>query len=451
MFVDKDLNLLIQVLPNYVRIYLQNHPNRFNLIEIILDIGRRPEGRFVNGSEYLSQNIICWQDLYFCIKQLGNFNDDNRAGIEKTLHRVSCLRNKKGNIIGLTCRVGRALFGRISIIRDLLESGQSILILGKPGVGKTTTIREIARILSDEMEKRVVIIDTSNEIGGDSDIPHSGIGRARRMQVAKSELQHNIMIEAVENHMPEVIIVDEIGTELEVLAARTVAQRGVQLVGTAHGNCLDNLIKNPTLTDIIGGVQNVTLSDEEAKRRGTQKNILERKASSAFQIAIEINQKDKWFIHENIDQSVDFLLQKQTPFLQTRILKKDNKVNIHQKILQDYILEQKLLQNFRKNLFWKSKLNQNSYELMKTVNKSKIYIYSYSVSINKVQQVFKSFDFTLYFTKDFDKANLILALKPYIKENRKLRQIAKIRQIPIYTVKKNTLQQILKTILQILN
>merc|ERR1712087_133060 len=203
-------------------------------------------------------------------------------------------------INGLTCRVGRAIFGTISIIRDLLESGQSILILGRPGVGKTTIIREIARVLSDEMEKRVIIIDTSNEIAGDTDIPHSGIGRSRRMQVPKTELQHQVMIEAVENHMPQVIIIDEIGTELEVLAARTIAEKGVQLIGATHGNCLENLIKNPPLSDLIGGIQHVTLSDDEAKRRGTQKSILERKTYPAFEIVIEMNHPNIWTIHENV-------------------------------------------------------------------------------------------------------------------------------------------------------
>lgn len=449
MFVDEDLNKLMQVLPNYVRISLQNHPNRLNLIEVVLDLGRRPEGRFLNGSGYLSSKVVSWQDLDFCTKQLGNFSDDNRAGIERTLHRVSCIRNRKGNIIGLTCRVGRALFGTIGIIRDLLESGQSILILGKPGVGKTTTIREVARILSDEMGKRVVIVDTSNEIGGDSDIPHSGIGRARRMQVSRSELQHNVMVEAVENHMPEVIIVDEIGTELEVLAARTIAERGVQLVGTVHGNCLENLIKNPTLTDIVGGVQNVTLSDEEAKRRGTQKNILERKGSPAFQIAIEINQKDKWFVHENISQSVDFLLQKQTPYLQARVWGQNNKINIFQKALNDNNPNANLLGVSKKNNDWSVETN-NSLEKSSDKNKTKIHIYSYSVSINKVQQICKSFGFSPFFTKDIDKATAILALRSYVKENKKLRQIAKTKQIPIYTVKKNTAPQIAKTICQII-
>jgi stage III sporulation protein SpoIIIAA len=447
MFIDEDLNLLLQVLPNSVKLYLQNHPNRFNLIEVVLDLGRRPEGRFLNSSEYLSSKIISWQDLDFCTKQLGNFNNDNRAGIQRTLHRISCLRNRKGNIIGLTCRVGRAIFGTISIIRDLLDSGQSILILGKPGVGKTTTIREIARILSDEMEKRVVIVDTSNEIAGDSDIPHSGIGRARRMQVSKSELQHNIMVEAVENHMPEFIIVDEIGTELEALAARTIAERGVQLIGTVHGNSLENLIKNPILTDIVGGIQNVILSDEEAKRRGTQKNILERKASPAFQVAIEINQKEKWFVYENVSQFIDFLLQKQNPFLQIRFLKENNKAEIYQKTLEECISENNSLKKIEKNLTVKPHFNSENFS--KKI-KTKIYIYSYSVSINKVQQICKSFGFSPFFTKHINEATAILALKSYVKENKKLRQIAKIKQIPIYTIKKNTSPQIVKVIFQLL-
>jgi stage III sporulation protein SpoIIIAA len=243
---------------------------------------------------------------------------DNRAGIEKTLHRISSLRNRQGSVIGLTCRIGRAFFGTVSIIRDLLENKKSILLLGRPGVGKTTAIREIARVLSDGMKKRVIIIDTSNEIAGDGDLPHPSIGKARRMQVSSPQNQHQVMIEAVENHMPEIIIIDEIGTELEAAAARTIAERGVQLVGTAHGNALENLIKNPTITDLIGGIQYVTLGDEEARRRGSSKSILERKAPPTFEVAVEIHDAKTWIIHENIEQSVDLLLQGQTLPLQER-------------------------------------------------------------------------------------------------------------------------------------
>ena len=328
MIVDEDLDKLIENLPFFIRDILYQHPKKDQLIEIVMDLGRRPEARFVSGPEYLSQKLISWQDLDYTTKRIGKFSNDNRAGIERTLHRISCIRNRQFIINGLTCRVGRAIFGTISGVRDLLESGQSLLVLGKPGVGKTTMIREIARVLSDEMEKRVIIIDTSNEIAGDSDIPHSGIGRARRMQVSKTELQHQVMIEAIENHMPEVIIIDEIGTELESLAARTIAERGVQLVGTAHGNCLESLIKNPPLADLIGGIQYVTLSDDEAKRRGTQKSILERKAYPAFQVAIEINKRNIWTIHENVEESVDLLLQGQQPILQIRELTDNTETKI---------------------------------------------------------------------------------------------------------------------------
>src|SRR3989442_2470881 len=186
----------------------------------------------------------------------------------------------------LTLRVGRAVYGTMEIIRDVVEAGRSILLLGKPGVGKTTLLREVARVLADEMGKRVVIVDTSNEIAGDGDIPHPGIGRARRMQVATPSLQHAVMIEAVENHMPEVVVIDEIGTEQEAAAARTIAERGVQLIATAHGNTLENLMLNPTLSDLVGGIQTVTLSDEEARRRGTQKSVLERKAPPTFQTLV---------------------------------------------------------------------------------------------------------------------------------------------------------------------
>jgi len=215
MTIDDDLGKLLNNLPFFIYQHLKNHSRRQKLIEIVLDLGRRPEARFTTGPEYLSQKVISWQDLDYITKRISKFSGENRAGIERTLHRISCIRNRQFLINGLTCRVGRAIFGTISIVRDLLESRKSILILGKPGVGKTTIIREIGRVLSDEMEKRVIIIDTSNEIAGDSDVPHSGIGRARRMQVSKTELQHQIMLEAVENHMPQVIIIDEIGTELE--------------------------------------------------------------------------------------------------------------------------------------------------------------------------------------------------------------------------------------------
>ncbi|MDJ0562046.1 MAG: AAA family ATPase, partial [Microcystis sp. M53599_WE4] len=307
MPVTDDLNKLLAILPARIRGKIEEHPRQHQLIEVVMDLGRIPEARFPDGAIDLGDEPISKEEIQYSIARVGSFSGDNRAGIERTLHRISAIRNRDGEIIGLTCRIGRAVFGTITLINDLVETGKSLLLLGRPGVGKTTALREIARVLADDLNKRVVIIDTSNEIAGDGDIPHPAIGRARRMQVARPELQHQVMIEAVENHMPEVIVIDEIGTELEALAARTIAERGVQLVGTAHGNQLENLIKNPTLSDLVGGIQAVTLGDEEARRRGSQKTVLERKAPPTFDIAIEMLERQRWVIHEDVSTTIDQL------------------------------------------------------------------------------------------------------------------------------------------------
>ena len=287
---------------------LQTNPENGALIEIVMDLGRPPEARFHDREIEITEADVTRDDLAWVSERVGQFGDDNRAGIERTLHRISAIRNRAGDIVGLTCRIGRAVFGTISIIEDLVESGQSILLLGRPGVGKTTMLRESARVLADQMRKRVIIVDTSNEIAGDGDIPHPAIGRARRMQVPTPLAQHAVMIEAVENHMPQVIVIDEIGTELEAGAARTIAERGVQLIGTAHGNELENLMMNPTLSDLIGGIQSVTLSDEEARRRGTQKSILERKAPPTFNVMVEIINRDEVAVHLDVSATVDSIL-----------------------------------------------------------------------------------------------------------------------------------------------
>ncbi|CCP38145.1 conserved hypothetical plastid protein (plastid) [Chondrus crispus] len=486
MLIADDLDKLLQILPDFVRKPLEEHSRRKTLIEVVMDLGRRPEARFPEGPEYLSSRTISWQDLNFCIKKIGNFGEDNRSGIERTLHRISSIRNRKGNIVGLTCRVGRAIFGTISIIRDLLEKSQSLLLLGKPGVGKTTAIREIARVLANEMEKRVVIIDTSNEIAGDGDIPHPAIGRARRMQVARPELQHQVMIEAVENHMPQVIIIDEIGTELEALAARTIAERGVQLVGTAHGNYLDSLIKNPILSDLVGGIQYVTLGDDEAKRRGSQKSILERKAAPAFQVAIEIHQRNNWIVHEEVDQAIDQILQGHPLLMQRRIFKSNGSIDIvcEQSISSNfsYQLNSSVKsKNLKSGIFFKQSsimknqdLKINSYfdkaNWLPNKNKYKSYLtqinnnhlrskditncillYPYYINSQRIESIIASLQLPIGVTKDILRSDVILALRSNVKQNTKLRQIAKSRHIIIYTVYNGTETYITRALKQILN
>ena len=451
MNVNNDLENLIENLPAFIQEYLNQHNSKDELIEIILDLGRRPEARFKHGPEYLSQKIISWQDIDYITQRISKFSSENRAGIERTLHRISCIRNRQFLINGLTCRVGRAVFGTISVIRDLLESEKSILILGKPGVGKTTIIREIGRVLADEIEQRVIIIDTSNEIAGDSDIPHFGIGRARRMQVSKTELQHQVMIEAVENHMPQVIIIDEIGTDLEVLAARTIAEKGVKLVGTTHGNCLENLIKNPSLSELIGGIQYVTLSDEEAKRRGTKKSILERKAYPTFELIIEINNPNSWTIHEDVSYSVDLLLRNVFENEQTRKIFLPEKVEI--RCQNSHLQSNFQLKNSRnsfKNInnskrLWTNVNNFNSKKTLKITSKTLV-IYYYSISNNFIKEAMLRINIQLIMTNDIKKASLIIGLKKHLIHNLKLKKLAQQKNIPIYSLNQLSIYQFLKLI-----
>ena len=299
-------------LPLAIRQALVRLGNFEDIIEVVLDLGRPPEARFEHDFTYLADTPVSHEDIAHVCSRISSFGADNRAGIEQTLHRISAIRNRTGKIVGLTCRVGRAVYGTIDILLDVLRSGKSICLLGRPGVGKTTMLRECARMLSED-RKRVVIVDTSNEIAGDSDIPHPGIGLARRMQVADPALQHAVMIEAVENHMPEVMVIDEIGTEAEALAARTIAERGVTLIGTAHGQTLENLLMNPTLSDLVGGISAVTLSDEEARRRGTRKTVLERKAPPTFDVVVEIHDRDRLAIHKSVGEVIDALLRGYQP------------------------------------------------------------------------------------------------------------------------------------------
>jgi stage III sporulation protein SpoIIIAA len=486
MQITDDLNQLLEIIPEKIRLTIEQHPKRDSLVEVVMDLGRLPEARFPDEAVYLGEIPVSKEDLQHSIDRVGTFSGDNRAGIERTLHRISAIRNRTGEIIGLTCRIGRAVFGTIKTIRDLVETGKSILMLGRPGVGKTTALREIARVLADDLNKRVVIIDTSNEIAGDGDIPHPAIGRARRMQVARPELQHQVMIEAVENHMPEVIVIDEIGTELEALAARTIAERGVQLVGTAHGNRLENLIKNPTLSDLVGGIQAVTLGDEEARRRGSQKTVLERKAPPTFEVAVEMLERQRWVVHEDVAITIDELLRGREPILQIRTIDEHGEVSITQENPQPQTVATSLKtasvtapprpggwrasgrmtplspfgssQNGASSDFDRL-LEQSWHQKEKASEKVRtpgpngedwpVYLYPYGVGRSQLEQVIKVLDLPVAITKDMESADVVLALRSHVKNHSKLRQIARNRQIPIHGIKSNTVPQISRALRRI--
>ncbi|MFB2645928.1 R3H domain-containing nucleic acid-binding protein [Raphidiopsis sp. BLCC-F218] len=486
-----DLQKLLEILPQDLEKQLQDHPQRDNLVEVVLDLGRLPEARFPGAAEYLSQSPVTQSQIDDCIQRVGNFGGDNRAGIEQTLHRISAIRNRNGKIIGLTCRVGRAVFGTIGMIRDLVETGKSILMLGRPGVGKTTALREIARVLAEDLHKRVIIIDTSNEIAGDGDIAHPAIGRARRMQVARPELQHQVMIEAVENHMPEVIIIDEIGTELEALASRTIAERGVQLVGTAHGNQIENLIKNPTLSDLVGGIQAVTLGDDEARRRRSQKTVLERKAPPTFEIAVEMLERERWVVHESVAETVDTLLRGRQPNPQTRTVDEQGKVSIARPLTlvngygsglasEEESLPIKQINGWRASGQMVAlpplspdrergtssefdRLLDESFDQGDSFNLGKIrsagpngedlplHVYPYGVSRHQLEHVIEVLKLPVALTKDIDGADAILALRSHIKNQAKLRQLAKSRHLPIHVIKSSAIPQISRGLRRLLN
>lgn len=497
MQITDDLNKLLDVLPEAIRVLLEQHPQLGSLVEVVMDLGRLPEARFPGSAEYLSQTPVSRADLNYCIERVGHFSGDNRAGIEQTLHRISAIRNRTGEIIGLTCRVGRAVFGTIGMIRDLVETGRSILMLGRPGVGKTTALREIARVLADELHKRVVIIDTSNEIAGDGDIPHPAIGRSRRMQVARPELQHQVMIEAVENHMPEVIVIDEIGTELEALAARTIAERGVQLVGTAHGNQIENLIKNPTLSDLVGGIQAVTLGDEEARRRGSQKTVLERKAPPTFEIAVEMIERQRWVVHEQVAETVDTLLRGRQPNPQVRTANETGKVTITRELpgassvaapppdnplrptgwrstgqmrplpayngrepmsqerSQERYFEQLLDESLRQPASFGSPLLEEPGKVERVVGPNgedwPLHVYPYAVSRHQLEQVIRVLNLPVVLTKDMEEADAVLALRSHVKNQSKLRHVAKGRHLPIHTIKSSSIPQIARALQRMLD
>lgn len=429
--VTDNLDQLLDVLPVKIRQALEEHEDVEDLLEIVMDLGREPEARFPLRVSQLSSQPVKAEDLEYVVDHIGQFGKDNRAGIERTLHRISAIRNRQGNVVGLTCRIGRAVYGTIDIIRDVVESGRSILMLGRPGVGKTTKLREVARILSDEFKKRVVIVDTSNEIAGDGDIPHPAIGHARRMQVVTPDQQHAVMIEAVENHMPEVIVIDEIGTEAETFAARTIAERGVMLVATAHGNSLENLLMNPTLSDLVGGIQAVTLSDDEAKRRGTQKTVLERKAPPTFDVLIEIIEMDKLAIHHDVASIVDKMLRGVPPRPEVRVRNVKGEVEVVQAHEVSAHPDEEAAKFEHRH-----EMAEN--RPIPTIVK----IFPYGVSRNRLDRAIRELRVPGYICKELNEASAVIALKAHERKNISILQDAKRRGMPLYVIKSNTYAQI---------
>ncbi len=463
--ITSNIDLLLETLPPHIHEAI-DQDNKEDLLEIIMDLGRLPEARYLNRERYLSEREVEQPDIDYVINRIGMFGEDNRAGIPRTLHRISGIRNRSGKVIGLTCRVGRAVFGTITILRDLIESGQSVLLLGKPGVGKTTMLRETARVLAEDLRKRVVIVDTSNEIAGDGDIPHPGIGRARRMQVPRPAEQHAVMIEAVENHMPEVIVIDEIGTELEAQAARTIAERGVQLIGTAHGNTLDNLMANPTLADLIGGIQAVTLGDEEARRRGTQKTVLERKAPPTFDVLVEIQNWDRVLIYRDVATAVDSLLRGEEPHAELRQRDADGQIKIESiGGAPRRVRDEGFSEMYRRGGAWRDARprERSGRGDVRTNGEGRDAsgrerfapgaggvsgaapgpqrIYPFGISRDRLEKAINNLHLPAVIVRDLSEATLVMTLKNYYRQGAARVRQAEERGVPIYVLRNNTITQ----------
>lgn len=459
--ITDDLDKLKVVLPAHITRVLEEIGNLDDLLEVVLDLGRKPTARYTTGEVELSEHEVTRIELDAIVDNVESFDADNRAGIERTLHRISAIRNRRSEVVGLTCRVGRAVYGTIDIIQDLIETGQSILMLGSPGVGKTTMLREAARVLAES--KRVIIVDTSNEIGGDGDVPHPAVGKARRMQVSHPERQHEVMIEAVENHNPEVIVIDEIGRELEATAARTIAERGVQLIGTAHGNALENLLLNPTLSDLVGGIQSVTLSDEEARRRGTQKTVLERRAPPTFDVLIEIQTRDRLIIHEDVAAAVDAMLRERPLPVEIRYRNEAGEIIIESaqpelRAISDRNIKGEAREERRsmrngpdrsRDRRYRDRNGERDYDTRETLSQpyngggklKPISVYAYGVARNRLYQSGRRMNVPLTLTDEATQADMIVTLKNYYRRRPKLIVDAERRGTPIYVLRANTITQ----------
>lgn len=464
--ITDDLDLLLNVLPPHISEVVRELDDSDNLLEIVMDLGRLPTARFVNRETVLSDKEVTYEDIQMITKAISDFDADNRAGIERTLHRISAIRNRHHDVVGLTCRIGRAVYGTSDIIQDLIESGSSILILGRPGVGKTTILREAARILAETA--RVIIVDTSNEIGGDGDVPHPAIGAARRMQVTQPSLQHEVMIEAVENHNPEVIVIDEIGRELEAMAARTIAERGVQLIGTAHGNTLENLLLNPTLSDLVGGIESVTLSDDEARRRGTQKTVLERRAPPTFDVLVEIQDRNRIAVQSDVSAAVDALLRGYPLPPEIRYRDDENKIHIQKPSAPKLSTAAQALSRSSKRdttPFSRSGVQRqaNGGREMETIEESMemlqgernalkpIDIYPYGVARNRLLQAAKQLNVPVKIVRNLKDADALLTLRRYYRERQQPVTEAEQRGLSIFVLRSNTSQQMEQFLVDLFN
>jgi stage III sporulation protein SpoIIIAA len=468
----EDLQALLIVLPERVRQSIEQRGREDELLEIVMDLGRPPTARYVDGEYVLHPDETTQAEINTVVNGIGDFDDDNRAGIARTLHRIAGIRNRRGQVVGLTCRVGRAVYGTIDIIADLVEEGHSILLLGRPGVGKTTMLREMARILAEK--KRVVIVDTSNEIGGDGDIPHPAVGKARRMQVPRPSHQHETMIEAVENHNPEVIIIDEIGREQEAAAARTINERGVQLIGTAHGNTLENLLLNPTLSDLVGGIESVTLSDEEARRRGTQKTVLERRAPPTFDVLVEIQDRQQLLAHPDVTTSVDAMLRGEPFRVELRTRGEDGSIRIDE---QRMLVTSSAVTGRRNGNGGRSNRNGRSHtsrtegfpppgerngrvQLAGTeaaepgadlADPQVLNVYAYGVARNRLKQAAKRMQVKINIVDQLVESDVLVTLKSYYRKRRQLIAEAERRRTPVYVLRANTATQMESFLAQALN